>query len=234
MRRIPILLSLVIAGLIVSGAVAWAVVTTIDTTVAIDVTVWEEVETGDLFVSTRPANGAWTTNNTPLHLTALSASGKYYQGNAVRVEMGRGTPAAGERAVAGWREHHRRSGIHYLNPAELDPSLDRAPLWVYLNDDGDSGIDATIVGFVEYRAMDLRIYVASGSRVGVRYCNELPLRDSMVTALGCEGIDNTLHHLVTSMWIELYDSLINDRVTFSCVRHNASVLDTTVWACVLD
>ena len=229
MRRIPILLSLVIAGLIVSGAVAWAVVTTIDTTVAIDVTVWEEVETGDLFVSTRPANGAWTTNNTPLHLTALSASGKYYQGNAVRVEI----PLLVNVPSPGGENITDDPVIHYLNPAELDPSLDRAPLWVYLNDDGDSGIDATIVGFVEYRAMDLRIYVASGSRVG-RYCNELPLRDSMVTALGCEGIDNTLHHLVTSMWIELYDSLINDRVTFSCVRHNASVLDTTVWACVLD
>ena len=87
MRRVPILLSLALAGLILTGAVAWAVTRTVETTAAVDVTVWKHATTDAIYLSTRPADGTWTTHNTPVDLSTLHSGGNFYQGSAIRVDV---------------------------------------------------------------------------------------------------------------------------------------------------
>ncbi len=55
--------------------------------VAIDVTVWESVSTGNVYVSTRPPGDGWTTHNIVIDLSNLSSSGNFYQGTAVPIEV---------------------------------------------------------------------------------------------------------------------------------------------------
>ena len=57
------------------------------TTVNIDVTVWRSVRTDSIFVSTRPQGAGWTTHNTPVDLSQLSSTGRFYQGSPVSVEV---------------------------------------------------------------------------------------------------------------------------------------------------
>ena len=56
-------------------------------TVTINVTVWRSVRTGNTFISTQAPGEAWDTHNTPIDLTNLSSSGRFYQGSAVAVEV---------------------------------------------------------------------------------------------------------------------------------------------------
>ena len=74
------------------------------TTAAIEVTVWRSIaDPALLYVSTRPDGGRWQTLNAPLDLSRRSASGRFHQSNAVRVDvpLGRGATAAVEVTV--WR-----------------------------------------------------------------------------------------------------------------------------------
>ena len=55
------------------------------TTANVDVTVWQGVEDGALYLSTRPEGGRWTTHNEALDMTNLSRSGNFRQGSAITV-----------------------------------------------------------------------------------------------------------------------------------------------------
>ena len=52
----------------------------------IEVTVWQNVETGELYLSTRPEGGRWTTHQEPLDMSRMSPSGRFRQGDGVTVE----------------------------------------------------------------------------------------------------------------------------------------------------
>ncbi len=57
-------------------------------TVAVDVTVWRSVTHPTiLYLSTRPAGGLWRTESTALDMSALDASGRFHQSNAVPVAV---------------------------------------------------------------------------------------------------------------------------------------------------
>ena len=56
-------------------------------TVGIDVTVWQRVSDGAVFVSTRPEGAGWKTHNTPIDLSKLSGSGNFYQGSPVSIDV---------------------------------------------------------------------------------------------------------------------------------------------------
>ena len=56
-------------------------------TVTINVTVWRSVRTGNTFISTQAPGESWDTHNTPIDLSNLSSSGRFYQGSAVAVEV---------------------------------------------------------------------------------------------------------------------------------------------------
>ncbi len=53
----------------------------------VEVTVWQRVSDGSLYLSTRPEGGRWTTHSEPLDMSALSASGNFRQGSAITVDV---------------------------------------------------------------------------------------------------------------------------------------------------
>ena len=59
--------------------------TTVETEAIVEVTVWQRVSTGELYLSTRPEGGAWHTDQEPLDMSALSRSGNFRQGRPVTV-----------------------------------------------------------------------------------------------------------------------------------------------------
>ena len=88
-RGIKETMKIVIAGLLaiimLGGAIsAIAATRTVDANV--EVTVWESVSNGNLYLSTRPEGGKWTTHNTALKMTP-SASGRFLQGSAITVTV---------------------------------------------------------------------------------------------------------------------------------------------------
>ena len=80
-----LIIAALVAALAVVGGLAYA--GSVNTTADVDVTAWKGVSSGDIYLSTRPAGGSWTTHNTPLDLTALSSSGRFYQGSAITVTV---------------------------------------------------------------------------------------------------------------------------------------------------
>ena len=60
---------------------------TLPETVTVDVTVWEHVTTGTLYLSTRPQGQDWTTHTTPLDMSQLHEGRQFYQGSAITVEI---------------------------------------------------------------------------------------------------------------------------------------------------
>ena len=58
---------------------------TVETTANVEVTVWQRVSDGALYLSTRPEGGDWTTHNEALDMSALSRSGNFRQGSAITV-----------------------------------------------------------------------------------------------------------------------------------------------------
>ncbi len=82
--------NLIIAALVgiiaVGGALgALAATRTVETTANVEVTVWQRVSDGALYLSTRPEGGSWTTHQTPLDMSARSRSGNFRQGSAITV-----------------------------------------------------------------------------------------------------------------------------------------------------
>ena len=77
-----------IAVIAIGGAVgAFAATRTVETTANVEVTVWQRVSDGALFLSTKPEGGTWTTHNTPLDMSTLSSSGRFRQGSAIKVAV---------------------------------------------------------------------------------------------------------------------------------------------------
>ena len=99
--------NLVVAALVASIAVgsglgAFAATRTVTTTVNMEVTVWQRLSDGTLYLSTRPEGGRWTTHQAPLDMSALSRSGRFRQGSAIAV----GVPV-NDVAPAGGNADHR-------------------------------------------------------------------------------------------------------------------------------
>ena len=83
------------------------------TSVTVDVTVWQSVRTSNIFVSTRPQGAGWTTHNTPIDLSTLSASGNFYQGSPVTVTVDLGGGTSVNIDVTVWRSV--RTGNHFVS-----------------------------------------------------------------------------------------------------------------------
>lgn len=84
--------NLVIAALVAAIAIgsaigAFATTRTVETTANVEVTVWQRVSDGALFLSTRPEGGRWDTHRQPLDMSAFSRSGNFRQGSAITVAV---------------------------------------------------------------------------------------------------------------------------------------------------
>ncbi len=58
-----------------------------ETTASVEVTVWQRISDGSLYLSTRPEGGTWTTHNTALDMSNVSRSGRFRQGSAIQVAV---------------------------------------------------------------------------------------------------------------------------------------------------
>ena len=82
------IIALLVAVITVGGAVTLAAASqTVETTAQVEVRVWEHVSTENLYLSTRPAEGEWTTHNTPLDMSELHEDGNFYMSSHVTVEV---------------------------------------------------------------------------------------------------------------------------------------------------
>ena len=81
------LVLLVVIAAIAAGGGAFAAAQN-SRTVSVEVTVWRSVaDPSLLYVSARPEGGRWRTRETPLDMSALSASGRFHQSDAVTVTV---------------------------------------------------------------------------------------------------------------------------------------------------
>lgn len=124
--------NLVVAALVASIAVgsglgAFAASRTVTTTVKMEVTVWQRLSDGTLYLSTRPEGGRWTTHQAPLDMSALSRSGRFRQGSAIAV----GVPVTIEVEVPG------EEGSTTLPPPEATPTT--GPIHVEQRDSWGNG-----------------------------------------------------------------------------------------------
>ena len=77
-----------VAVIAVGGALgAFAASQTVETEANVEVTVWQRVSDGSLYLSTRPEGGNWTTHQTPLDMSQRSPSGRFRQGSAITVAV---------------------------------------------------------------------------------------------------------------------------------------------------
>ena len=77
-----------VAAIAIGGALgAFATSQTIETEANVEVTVWQRVSDGSLYLSTRPEGGTWITDNQALDMSNLSTSGRFRQGSAVKVAV---------------------------------------------------------------------------------------------------------------------------------------------------
>ena len=133
---------IVLAGLlplVLGGAVlATAGSQTVETTAAVEVRVWQSVHTDALYLSTRPAEGPWTTHNTPLDMSALPFGRKLLPeqhhpgdrpGHGDRRHARRGRPRAGPGDRARSRDGNRLGlGVpleELLSADRIDPHVYR-------------------------------------------------------------------------------------------------------------
>ncbi len=84
-RRIIVEVVCFAAALAMIGGAIYA--ERVTTTAAVEVTVWKHATTGNIYLSTRPADGTWTTHNTAVDFSTLHSSGQFYQGSAVTVQV---------------------------------------------------------------------------------------------------------------------------------------------------
>ncbi len=85
--KTTIIAALIAAIAIGSALGAFAATRTIETEADVHVRVWRSVSTGDLYLSTRPGDGEWTTHSTPLDMSARSDSGRFDQSNFVTITV---------------------------------------------------------------------------------------------------------------------------------------------------
>lgn len=95
--------NLVIAALIVAVTVGGvvSVFAQSQTTANVEVTVWQRVSDGSLYLSTRPEGGRWSTSDA-IDMSALSRSGRFRQGSAITVAVPVEVEAGGP-ATCGWQ-----------------------------------------------------------------------------------------------------------------------------------
>lgn len=208
---------------------------TVETTAAVDVTVWKHAQTEQIYLSTRPADGRWTTHNTPVDLTTLSASGNFYQGSAIRVDV----PVTVEVDAPA----ETPPVVETLpDVVTLDPDMERANVWVYLWNSqefasiGEYPLRGSLIAFADFDAFTLDVHVTSGRRAG-SFCNANPIRSDIVAELGCTGLRDVSHTAIDAVWLD-YDGRFGDLtvspLTYSCIRHNRSTASESVWACLID
>ena len=80
------IIAVLVATIAIGGALG-AFAATQQTTANVEVTVWQSVSDGALFLSTKPEGGKWTTHNTALDMSKLSVSERFYQGSAVKLTI---------------------------------------------------------------------------------------------------------------------------------------------------
>ena len=82
------IIAALIAVIAVGGTLgALAATQTVDTTANVEVTVWQRVADGSLYLSTRPEGGTWTTHETALDMSQLSLTRRFRQGSAITVAV---------------------------------------------------------------------------------------------------------------------------------------------------
>ena len=98
-----------LAGALAPGA---AVGSTPERGVGVEVTVWRELDDGDLYVGAREADGLWRRHPAALDLSATSASGRFHRSQAVTltVPLAGGDEAVVEAVV--WRSVADPSRLH--------------------------------------------------------------------------------------------------------------------------
>ncbi len=123
---------------------------TVTVYVTVYVTVWKSVRTGNLYLSTSPDDRDWTTLNTPLDMSQLSASGKFYQGSRipvdVPVEVADAGVAADRAALVAF--YHATDGPNWTNN---DGWLSDGPLDSWHGVTTDAG-RVTVLNFYDYEA----------------------------------------------------------------------------------
>ena len=228
MSRIWIALVLATIALTAAATVA-ATARTVETTAAVDVTVWKHATTDTIYLSTRPADGTWTTHNTPVDLSTLHSGGNFYQGSAIRVDV----PVTVE--IDEGEEPAISTG--------LDPDMEQANAWVYLWNSqefasiGEYPLEASMVAYADFDAFSMDVHVTAGRRAG-SFCNASPIRANIVAELGCTGLRDVDHTVIDTVWLQhdfrYPDSFTTSTFTYSCIRHNESDASTSVWACLVD
>ena len=75
-----------VAVIAVGGTYA-ALAATYETTTTVEVVVWQRVEDGSLFLSTRSGGGPWVTHENALDMNRLSSTGRYRQSTPVALAV---------------------------------------------------------------------------------------------------------------------------------------------------
>ncbi len=82
------IIAVLVAVIAIGGSVSvFAATQTVETTASVEVRVWQAVSNGSLYLSTRPAEGTWTTHNTALDMSELHPAGNFYQSSVVTVDV---------------------------------------------------------------------------------------------------------------------------------------------------
>ena len=224
MLRRNVIAWIVLAGLLplALGAAAWAAGSqTVETTADVEVQVWQSVHSDALYLSTRPAGGDWTTHNTPLDMSALHPERNFFLSSIIPVTVPVTVTVDAADAA---------DPVPDLT-TELDPAMELAGAWVYLWEGGSDAYPwpaGSIRIFSDFEAYDLDIHVTVGWRAG-SFCNPGGIRSGIGAELGCLGIRDVAHAAIDSVWIEYVSGF-----TLSCIRHNFSNADVSVWACLWD
>ena len=127
------IIGLLIAVIAAGGAIAAFASNPAGNSTNVEVTVWQRVSDGAIFLSTRSEGGEWTTHNTAIDLGKMSESGLYRQSSAVRLAVADGAPAKGNaQAYAVWLvdqalARYERDGLqatldYYNSGASVDGS----------------------------------------------------------------------------------------------------------------
>ncbi len=80
------IIAALVAVIAIGGAIG-AFAATQQTDANVEVTVWQRVSDGSLYLSTRPEGGRWTTHDTALDMSQRSRSGNFRQGSAITVSV---------------------------------------------------------------------------------------------------------------------------------------------------
>ena len=225
MLRRNVIEIIVLAGLLplVLGAAVLAAAgsQTVETTAAVEVRVWQSVHSDALYLSTRPANGPWTTHNTPLDMSTRHAGGNFFLSSIIPVTV----------PVTVAVDVPDEADVVPDLTTELDPAMESANAWVQIWEGGSASfpwLAGSIRTFSDFEAFDLDIYVTAGRHAG-SFCNPGGIRSGIYAELGCTGIRDVAHAAIDSVWIEYGPGL-----TLSCIRHNNSDADVSLWACLWD